>query len=307
MAAEVLLALVRANIAAGVAILLVLTLRAPMRRLFGAERAYRLWLMAPAAITGALFNVSKGVAASSGEGLGVSARLWLARGDHHAVVLIVWLLGVAASLILAAWSQGRFLAAAKAGRAGPAAVGVFHARLVLPSDFTARFNPDERRLVIAHERAHIERLDSRANALAVLLQSLGWFNPLLHLAAGAMRLDQELACDATVTARLPRERRAYAEALLKTQQTASGPLLGCRWGERGAHPLEIRIAMLGRQPPTRVRQRLGLATVVLLGLTVLAVAHAVQPPQPPWPAMVMTMPMAVLLDLDSGPRHALTR
>src|SRR5580693_2598946 len=208
MATEVLLALIRANIAASAAILLVLLLRRPARRLFGAELAYALWLAPPAAMFGALLTASDEVAPVGGTSAwNEAARVWLTGPDHASRLLALWLLGAAVALGFVAWSQARFLAAAKAGRAGPAITGIIHARLVTPADFAERFTPEERRLVRAHERAHIDRLDARANALAVLIQCLGWFNPFLHLGAHAMRLDQELACDATVVARLPRERR----------------------------------------------------------------------------------------------------
>ena len=44
-----------------------------------------------------------------------------------------------------------------------------------------------------------------------------WFNPLIHLAAHLIRIDQEIACDETVVARHPGDRKAYAQALLKAQ------------------------------------------------------------------------------------------
>jgi beta-lactamase regulating signal transducer with metallopeptidase domain len=300
MAIELLLAVVRANIAASVAVLLVLALRAPARRLFGAERAYGLWLIVPASILGALFTWS--IPRQAGGGLSGGARLWLARDGHFGTLVTVWAGGLVLALALVALRQWGFLIAVGAGRGGPAAVGVLHARLVLPADFAERFDLEERRLVLAHERAHIARLDVRANALAVLIQCLGWFNPLLHLAAGAMRLDQELACDATVIAERPGERRRYAETLLKSQLASSAPLFGCRWNGRAAHPLTTRIAALSRPPPSPARRLLGLAAVMLLAAGALASARAAQPEQPPWPALVMTLPMTALLDLDSGPR-----
>jgi beta-lactamase regulating signal transducer with metallopeptidase domain len=305
MATELLLAVIRAHIAASVAVLLVLALRAPARRLFGAERAYGLWLIVPAAMLGALFTWS--VPRQAGGGLSGGARLWLARDGHFNALVIVWAGGLALALGLVALRQWRFEIAARAGRGGPAAVGVIHARLVLPADFTERFDPEERRLVLAHERAHIARLDARATALMVLIQCVGWFNPLLHLAAGAMRVDQELACDAAVIAERPRERRRYAETLLKSQLASSAPLLGCRWSGRAAHPLATRIAALSRPPPSPLRRILGLAAVGLLAAAALASARAAQPEQPPWPAVLMTLPMTVLLDLDPGPQPHPTR
>ena len=299
MATEVLLALVRANIAAAAAILVVLLLRRPARRLFGAQAAYILWLCAPAAMLGAVFALTTSThPRHAAKALNQSAKAWLAAPEHASGLLALWLVGAAAAFGFVAWSQLRFLAAARAGRAGPAVTGVFHARLVVPGDFAERFTPEERRLVRAHERAHIDRSDARANALSVLVQCLCWFNPLLHVAARAMRLDQELACDATVLARLPRERRRYAETLLKTQLVRGGPPpLGCHWAARGIHPLEARITMLTRPSPPQARQDAGMALLVVLGIVFAFAAWALQPAQPPWVAMAITLPMTLLLEV----------
>lgn len=298
MANDVLLALLRANIAASMAIIAVFALRKPARQMFGARLAYGLWLVVPAATLGALFDLTTLDRPRAPNALSLAGKAWLTQTGHGTVLLSVWLAGVLGALVLAVWGQWRFLAAAKAGRAGPAVAGIIHARMILPADFAEHFTPEERRLVCAHERAHIDRRDARANALAVLVQCLGWFNPFLHLGARAMRLDQELACDATVIVRLPGERRRYAETLLKTRLVQTALPLGCKWIDRGVHPLEARIAALGRPPPTRRRQDLGRVAMAVLGLATLCVARAIQPPQPPWPALVITYPMAVLVDLD---------
>ena len=54
MAADFLTLLVRLNLAAGLAILLVMVLRVPARGLFGPRAAYALWLAAPLASVAAL-------------------------------------------------------------------------------------------------------------------------------------------------------------------------------------------------------------------------------------------------------------
>ena len=292
MAAEVLLALIRANIAASAAIVGVVLLRCPARRLFGVQLAYALWLAVPAAMLGALFSTS-----DPSTPYGSMKAMWLANPPHPVALLAFWLTGVAASLGLVAWAQLRFLAAARAGTAGPAVTGIVHARLVVPSDFAERFTPAERKLVRAHERAHIDRLDVRVNAWTVLIQCLGWFNPLIHLAARAMRLDQELACDAMVVGRLPHERRAYAEALLKAGLAQIDLPLGCCWTARGVHPLEARITMLTRPAPTGVRQDVGIAVLAAVTMTAMCTAWAAQPPQPPWLALIVTLPFTVMFDL----------
>src|SRR5690606_9610252 len=118
-----------------------------------------------------------------------------------------WLVGAVLGLALLTAAQLRFLARVRERKAGPAVVGFAWPRMVTPADYERRFTPEEREVVRAHERAHIDRQDPRANALAAVLQAVNWFNPLVHLAARHMRLDQELACDAAVVRRFPLARR----------------------------------------------------------------------------------------------------
>ena len=279
MAAEALAALVRLNIVASVAIALIFLLRPTARRCFGAQRAYSLWLMAPLAMAGAAVTPP----ATSGplgpvEAAAGRAETWLADGLHGQALAAVWALGLLVSIGLVAWRYSRFLAQARSGLAGPAIVGVLAPRLVTPADFAVRFTPEDRRLVRAHERAHMERLDPRWNALALVLQCLNWFNPLVHAGVQAMRFDQELACDATVMARLPAERRRYAEALLRCHETTLVSPLGCGWAGAGARPLATRLTVLMQPRPGDRRRSLGGLLVATLWMATLAGAWAAQPP-----------------------------
>jgi beta-lactamase regulating signal transducer with metallopeptidase domain len=92
-----------------------------------------------------------------------------------------------------------------------------------------------------------------------------------------MRVDQELACDATVIEARPALRRSYGEALLKTQLSACVPPVGCTWPSRAPHPLKERIAMLKSPPPTRRRRLVGAALLAGLALGGGYAAWAAQP------------------------------
>src|SRR6476659_3340337 len=94
--------------------------------------------------------------------------------------------------------QLRFAAAAQAGKAGPAVLGFLRPRIVMPDGFQDHFTAQEQAAILAHERVHLARQDARINALAALLRCLCWFNPLIHLGSRWLRIDQELACDASV-------------------------------------------------------------------------------------------------------------
>jgi hypothetical protein len=222
----------------------------------------------------------------------------------------LWLAGAAVATGLLAYRQRRFLAGLgelrpvegeagvwrAAASAGPAVVGAARPRIVLPADFDQRFAPEERDVVLAHERAHLARQDARVNGLLALAQCLNWFNPVLHLAARQLRLDQELACDAAVMGRLPGQRRRYAEALLKSQIAARPLPLGCYWPARAGHPLEERIAMLKHSAPGAGRRLIGLAATAAVGLSLSVAAWASQPPRmvaaPPAPPAPIAPPAA---------------
>ncbi len=273
MIAELLIFFLRANLVAAVAILVVLVLRAPMRRAFGAHYAYALWPVAPFAVLGAALSAAAEEAPDVPQQdpmLTDRAAAWLAQYGHDRLVLTLWCAGVTVCVILAAISLARFMAAEKAGRAGPAVVGVLIPRLVTPADAAQRFTPQEWRLVRAHERAHMDRQDGRGAAVAAFAQWLCWFNPMLHFAAAALRLDQELACDATVLERLPAERRRYAETLLRTHEEPA-----VRFGAHfsGCGSLEIRLAMLSARPPSLSRLELG--EVLITGLWIAAMIGGV--------------------------------
>ena len=164
---------------------------------------------------------------------------------------------------------------ASADDIGPVVIGLLRPRIVVPADFEQRYDPQQRELVLAHERVHLRRGDLPMNALACAMRCVFWFNPLVHLAAAKLRLDQELACDAAVLARHPRAGRAYATALLNTQLADLGLPVGCAW--QSSHPLTWRISMLKKPLPGSARLMLGAGLAVLASSATAAVMWQQQP------------------------------
>jgi beta-lactamase regulating signal transducer with metallopeptidase domain len=278
MTSEVLVLLGRLNLVAGGAILLVLALRPFVRRWLGASVVYRLWFTVPIALLAAIMPPPDTWGpVGPVERLTNDADGWLSAGGNLDAVLAVWGAGALLTVGLTAWRYARFMREARKGRAGPAIVGVLTPRLITPADFRHRYTPEERRLVRAHERAHMDRLDARCNALVLALQCLNWFNPLIHVAARALRFDQELACDATVIHRLPTDRRRYAEALLRSHAEAA-PVLGCSWSGAGARLLMTRLTTLMGRRPGESRLELGDVLMAVLWMLVVCAAWSAQPP-----------------------------
>jgi len=268
----------------------VLLARKPLRTAFGAQTAYAFWLLVPAALIAALLpartivevlpEASAVLETAAAAPVEISATVAQATNSAPALppleplALLLWSVGAALSVLIALNAQRRI----DGDAAGPAVVGVLRPRILLPRDFSERYNAEERALVLAHEQSHVNAGDVQINALAALIQALNWFNPLIYIARAALRVDQELACDARVMARHAGAKRTYAEAMLKTQLAARAVPLGCAWPPLGAGPLKQRIAMLADPAPTPRRR---VAGALLCTLTVLAAGAAAWLAQPP--------------------------
>ena len=95
--------------------------------------------------------------------------------------------------------------------ASPFVLGVLFPGIYIPSGL------EEAQLqhVLAHENAHIKRLDHWWKPLGYLLLSVYWFNPLLWLAYIFLCRDIERACDEKVIAGMDNAgKKSYSEALL---------------------------------------------------------------------------------------------
>ena len=291
---DLLTALIETTLASSCAIVLVLLLRRPLRRGFGAGAAYALWALVPAAAFAVLLP-----AASAPLPLSLPVQVTIqapaaiaapqtASIAPTALALIVWSLGAALAMLALAWQQRRFVRAlgelrlrtdglrqADAMAGLPAAIGLLRPMIVVPSDFEQRYSDEQQALMHAHEREHIARGDLALNAVVALLRCVYWFNPLLHYAVRHYRHDQELSCDQRVIRRHPRARRAYGEAMLKTLLASRPAPLGCHWGY--SHPLKERIEMLKHANVSSKRWIAGAALVALLAAATGAAAWSAQP------------------------------
>ncbi|MDP3737704.1 MAG: M56 family metallopeptidase [Hyphomonadaceae bacterium] len=294
-----------ANLAAGIAILLVILLRKPARSLFGARMAYALWLLIPVApivtllpgpprivevVTlpqsvqpmpgaqpAAMPSIDVAMPAPTAAPAPAFAQIASQSTDPWLAATWVWIAGILAMVAWLLRGQSRFMDDARAGFAGPAVAGFIKPRIITPADFEERFEPAEREMILAHETIHIDHNDARINAFVALVRCICWFNPAIHVAAHLMRIDQELACDALVVERHPRARAIYASALLKAQLAARPLPLGCYWPAQDEHPLTERVEMLKRLSPNRARQTIGGGALLLLAMGAGYAAWAAQP------------------------------
>lgn len=307
------------------AVLVVAALRKPCRRWFGSERAFQWWLLpplvvlasqlphavaAPASMPPLVYTITSAVAAPLPQAGSASGF------DGRSAVMLLWLLGLAAALGWAVAAQYRYrrrlrgatpwprassrwpvLCAADADT-GPALVGAWRRRIVLPADFEQRYDATEQALILAHESAHARRGDGCWSLLAHALVALFWLHPLAWWALAALRRDQELACDAAVLREHHGAHRRYAGAMLKTLSTTQPLPVGCAWSPR--HPLTERIAMLKQKPISTLRRRAsGMALVVSLGMAAGAI-YAITMPAATAHGNAATAPDRFTLVLDAS-------
>lgn len=286
--------LLRTALSTGAAALLVMVLRKPLLMRFGAGVAYAAWMLPPVALVAVLLPapavpVAKmaAVATRVGAAQAVAPLAQAAGFPWKTLVLCAWAGGMLALLSMFCAQQRRFRRALRLGDARdgvqiaqgvaglPAVMGLLCPRIVLPADFALRYDAIERELILCHERVHLRRFDLQANALAAALRCVFWFDPLLHVAARLFRRDQELACDARVVASHPQHKRAYADAMLKTQMVETLSPVVCCW--RDSNELKERIAMLKLHSSNPARAVLG---AILLASLFAASGYAAWAAQP---------------------------
>jgi beta-lactamase regulating signal transducer with metallopeptidase domain len=324
MMADLASALLESACALSAALIMVLGLRLPARRLGGAGAAYGLWLLVPAVVAATLLpnlQVRPATIALTLHTVAAAALPDLlpapARAPALELLVLAWGGG---ALLMAAWCglahrrfvrslglltqrDGIFFSASAQG--GPASLGLWRPRVVVPADFHARYTGVEQMLIIRHEQVHAERGDAIANLVQVALQCLFWFHPLVHWAALRFRTDQELACDAVVLRRHRGRARSYAQALLKshTFSIAAPATVACHWqSSHPKHPLKERIMSLQQGQFGKIRRLAGRLAVLSLvlgaaGAGMLARADVAIP--------AVTYDVAISMSLDgaqSSPR-----
>lgn len=95
----------------------------------------------------------------------------------------------------------------------PMIQGFIYPRIILPSYY--RFNEEELNYVLAHEIAHLKRLDHLVKPFALVLVCIHWFNPFVWIAFFLAMKDMELSCDEKVLKQYDEKHQTnYAKTLL---------------------------------------------------------------------------------------------
>lgn len=178
----------------------------------------------------------------------------------------------------------------------PFVTGLLRPLVYLPTDFFERFSLDEQKWVVQHELTHAARADLWVQSLWELLRAVFWFNPIVHLAVGAMRDDQELACDqACLRGSSNDDRYSYGKALLIGGGAQLFPSLLHFFGNQ-----RKRIAMIRKHKTSLRRDVAGIglcALVAVLALTKAPVSVADLVSDDPVTLNFRSLPVAAFVDV----------
>ena len=185
---------------------------------------------------------------------------------------------------------------------GPALLGAWRPRLVVPGWFDGPEVPAVAELGLRHELAHVEAGDPAFRGLSAVVGTLWCVLPTVHWLRAQLRIDEEFLADAAASSALG-SKGGYATSLL----TASKPI---EWGggpspDRSARSnltsdLGRRVLMLVRAPrPIERTAPLGWSALAFVLCSVVAVATSAlslgeEPggewrPRPDPPAVLMKM------------------
>ena len=156
---------------------------------------------------------------------------------------------------------------------GPAVVGLFRPRIVVPG-WLSELPPAKQALVIAHETLHLQARDPQVLAAALGLLLCAPWNVPLWWQLLRLRRAIEVDCDAGVL-RGGVDVRRYGETLLAVGRRQSRSIASVTAMSEPQSFLEQRITIMLRKPPKT--WALMAATLSALSLTLVAVATQMAP------------------------------
>jgi TonB family protein len=106
--------------------------------------------------------------------------------------------------------------------ATPTLIGWLRPAVVMPMAVLARMPAAQIDLVLAHELAHLKRLDHIANLFQVVLETLFFYHPVVHWISREARNERELCCDTLALRVTGGERRDFVAALANLEELRTG-------------------------------------------------------------------------------------
>lgn len=155
--------------------------------------------------------------------------------------------------------------------ATPTLIGWVRPAVVMPLALLARMPAPQIDLILAHELAHLKRLDPLANLFQVVLETLFFYHPVVHWISREARNERELCCDALALRVTGGERRDFVAALasLEAFRAADAALAVAA---SGGVLVERAWFIAGAPPGHRQRHLRGNAVAMLAAIMVLSLA-----------------------------------
>ena len=158
---------------------------------------------------------------------------------------------------------------------GPLAFGIFDRVIAVPANFDRLYADHERRLALDHELAHHRSGDLVANLFAFVLLCLQWFNPLAWVAHAAFRFDQEAACDARVLDKVKADDRADYGRAIAKAASGRALLFASALDRRNTLHRRLKSMLTNPSAGRRLAGRLTVIAAVAIALPLTA-TRAVQ-------------------------------
>jgi beta-lactamase regulating signal transducer with metallopeptidase domain len=166
----------------------------------------------------------------------------------------------------------------------PLIVGVRRPVILVPAEGFAALSPDQQRMALCHELAHLTRGDLWLGCVPAAAERCFFFHPLARLAAREYAFWREAACDEAVLTTLQASPQSYGRMLLAlgvSRRTATFSAAGAAWSFRN---LKRRITMLDRTSSRSFRGRAlaaaAVAAAILAVAPIRAVARSAAPSRP---------------------------
>ena len=157
----------------------------------------------------------------------------------------------------------------------PLVVGGRRPVILVPAGGFAALPPDQQRMALCHELAHLKRGDVWLGCVPAAAERCFFFHPLARLAAREYAFWREAACDEVVLATLGASPQSYGRMLLAlgvSRPRAAFSAAGAAWSFQN---LKRRLAMLDRTSPPSLRGRVLAAGAVAAALLSIAPIRAV--------------------------------
>ena len=157
----------------------------------------------------------------------------------------------------------------------PLILGVRRPVILVPAEGFAALSPDQQRMALCHELAHLKRGDMWLGCIPAAAERCFFFHPLARLAAREYAFWREAACDEAVLGTLGVSPQSYGRMLLAlgvSRRTATFSAAGAAWSFQN---LKRRITMLDRTSSSSLRGRALAAGAVAAAILAVAPVKAV--------------------------------